>query len=85
MADQDIVSSIMAKLRELHPELPDHARVNLEMDLRQMLQRHPLRQKKTREGDRQQQHFERRRRARTNRHEGAPLGFAELIKGLISR
>ena len=36
MANKDIVSSIMANLRELHPELPEQARVNLELDLRRM-------------------------------------------------
>jgi hypothetical protein len=36
MATKDTVSRIMANLRELHPELPERARVNLELDLRRM-------------------------------------------------
>ena len=39
MANKDIVSSIMANLRELHPELPERARVKLELDLRRMEER----------------------------------------------
>ena len=34
MVNKDIVSSIMANLREFHPELPERARVKLELDLR---------------------------------------------------
>jgi hypothetical protein len=36
MATKHTVSRIMANLRELHPELPERARVNLELDLRRM-------------------------------------------------
>ncbi len=36
MATKDTVSRIMANLRELHPDLPERARVNLELDLRLM-------------------------------------------------
>ena len=36
MDNEDIVSSIMANLRALHPELPEPARVNLELDLRRI-------------------------------------------------
>ena len=36
MAKDDIVSSIMANLRDLHPELPDRARLKVELDLRPM-------------------------------------------------
>jgi hypothetical protein len=43
MDNKDIVAAIMAKLRELHPELPEQARVNLELDLRRMGRRQPLR------------------------------------------
>ena len=46
MDNKDIVAAIMARLRELHPELPERARVNLELDLRRMGRRQPrLRQK----------------------------------------
>ncbi len=45
MDNKDIVAAIMARLRELHPELPEGARVNLELDLRRMGRRQPLRQK----------------------------------------
>ena len=45
MDNKDIVATIMAKLQELHPELPERARVNLELDLRRMGRRQPLRQR----------------------------------------
>ena len=45
MDNKEIVAAIMAKLRELHPELPERACVNLELDLRRMGRRQPLRQK----------------------------------------
>ena len=45
MVNKDIVSSIMANLREFHPELPERARVKLEFDLRRMGRRQ-LRQKR---------------------------------------
>ena len=45
MTNKDIVAAIMAKLQELHPELPEQARVNLELDLRRIARRQPLRQK----------------------------------------
>ena len=45
MDNKDIVAAIMARLQELHPELPEGARMNLELDLRRMGRRQPLRQK----------------------------------------
>ena len=45
MNNKDIVAAIMAKLRELHPELPEQARVNLELDLRRIGRPQPLRKK----------------------------------------
>ena len=45
MTTKDTVSRIMANLRELHPELPEQARVNLELDLRRIARHQPLRQK----------------------------------------
>ena len=45
MNNKDIVAAIMAKLWELHPELPERARVNLELDLRRIGRRQPLRQR----------------------------------------
>jgi hypothetical protein len=44
MDNKDIVAAIMAKLLELHPELPERARVNLELDLRRIGRLQPLRQ-----------------------------------------
>ena len=44
MGNEDIVAAIMATLRELHPDLPERARVNLELDLLRMGRRQPLRQ-----------------------------------------
>ena len=83
MDNKDIVAAIMAKLRELHPELPKQARLNLELDLRRMGRRQLLRQEKSRDRDRQQQHVGRRQRERTNRQIGEreSLGFADLGKG----
>ena len=45
MTKKDIVAAIMANLLELHPELPERARVNLELELRRIARRQPLRQK----------------------------------------
>ena len=45
MTNKDLVAAIMAKLQELHPELPEQARVNLELDLRRIARRQPLRQR----------------------------------------
>ena len=45
MANNDIVANIMTNLREHHPELPERARVKLELDLRRMGRRQ-LRQKR---------------------------------------
>ena len=83
MVNKDIVPSIMAKLLELHPDLPERARVKLELDLHRMGRRQLLRQEKSRDRDRQQQHVRRRQRERTDRQIGEreSLGFADLGKG----
>ena len=69
MADNDIVTNIMANLREHHPELTERARVKLEWDLRRLARRQPLGQeeKRTGIGDRE------------------PLGFANLGEGFNRR
>jgi hypothetical protein len=46
MVNKDIVAAIMAKLQELHPELPEGARVILELDLQRIGRRQPLPQKR---------------------------------------
>lgn len=83
MANEDIVSSIMANLRELHPELPERARANLELDLRRM-ESAPTTNVKERETRPRWATATRRtptpRTDRSPRGERESLGFADLGK-----
>ena len=88
MANKDIVSSIMAALREFHPELPEHARVNLELDLRRM-ESVPTTNVKEKETRPHSTTATRRpptpRTDVSPRSEREPLGFAALGEGFNQR
>lgn len=89
MATEDIVSTIMATLRELHPELPEPARVNLELDLRRMEPVPTKKKVKSNEARPRPPIATRRtptpRTERSPRGEREPLGFAELGNGFNKR
>ena len=88
MDNEDIVSSIMANLRVLHPELPERACVNLELDLRSIVSALTINVEKNETQPRSATATRRTPTPRTDispRSEREPLGFADLRKGFDQR